>query len=283
MTKRMIKSRTSIDRVPEETMEEILINLPVKSVLRFKCVSKAWRCLVSSNDFVKAHLKKSTNHKLIYSCYDSNYLNRFRAHYRLTTICLKSLLESNDDEEEDYSTIITASDYQYPTGIKPSSIGFVGSCNGLILIAIDYAALLVWNPSTRQVKNIPLPSFPPLNFPPILLRLGLVHGFGYDHSTDDYKVVCLLNSVFYGYPGRTKIYSLRDNSWKDIENFKTGLYSGRNPKLLNGKLHWSAVKQLTVGGRETGKLFLLIWWRTSMSFWVFRNILRFTMRIGKAM
>ncbi|XP_059664089.1 F-box/kelch-repeat protein At3g06240-like [Cornus florida] len=38
---------------------EILSKLPVKALLRFKCVSKRWRSLISDPHFIKAHLNQS--------------------------------------------------------------------------------------------------------------------------------------------------------------------------------------------------------------------------------
>ncbi|KAK8988027.1 hypothetical protein V6N11_065626 [Hibiscus sabdariffa] len=46
-------------QVPEEIIVQILSRLPVKSLCRFKCVSKAWRNLISSSQFVKLQLNQS--------------------------------------------------------------------------------------------------------------------------------------------------------------------------------------------------------------------------------
>ncbi|KAL8107586.1 hypothetical protein AgCh_024122 [Apium graveolens] len=45
--------------LPNELIDEILCRLPVKPVLRFRCVSKGWCSLIDSNAFVKKHLKKT--------------------------------------------------------------------------------------------------------------------------------------------------------------------------------------------------------------------------------
>ncbi|RXH90692.1 hypothetical protein DVH24_035456 [Malus domestica] len=45
--------------IPEEILFEILVRLPVKSLLRFRCVCKSWNTLISSPDFRNAHLEKN--------------------------------------------------------------------------------------------------------------------------------------------------------------------------------------------------------------------------------
>lgn len=59
------KRPKTLHHVPEEIIEEILCNLPVKNLLRFKCVSKQWRSSISGKQFINRHLAKissSTDH-----------------------------------------------------------------------------------------------------------------------------------------------------------------------------------------------------------------------------
>ncbi|WMV28831.1 hypothetical protein MTR67_022216 [Solanum verrucosum] len=44
--------------LPEELIEAILVRVPVKYLLQFKCVSKYWLNLISSPEFVKASWTK---------------------------------------------------------------------------------------------------------------------------------------------------------------------------------------------------------------------------------
>ena len=43
--------------LPEELLEEILVRLPVKSLLRFRCVQKSWSTLVQNPTFIAKHLR----------------------------------------------------------------------------------------------------------------------------------------------------------------------------------------------------------------------------------
>ncbi|XP_030462549.1 F-box/kelch-repeat protein At3g23880-like [Syzygium oleosum] len=44
--------------LPHDVVLEILKRLPVKPLMRFKCVSKSWRCMIEDPDFMAMHLKQ---------------------------------------------------------------------------------------------------------------------------------------------------------------------------------------------------------------------------------
>lgn len=92
----------------------------------------------------------------------------------------------------------------------------LASCNGLLCIElyntpIRTSQYLVWNPSTKSYKNIPSPTSTPNSFSCWFRRFG----FGYDYSTDDYKIL---------WPYQTfdidilqiEIFSLKTCTWRTI-------------------------------------------------------------------
>ncbi|KAK6144861.1 hypothetical protein DH2020_021681 [Rehmannia glutinosa] len=156
---------------PEDIIAEILSRLPVKSLLKFKCVSKSWRSLISSKHFIVAHLRisrKNTNftrHTIISTI--------LRPCYRLNQCSLQSLLcGPMGDGVDSYYPMITIN----------NSVRIVGCCNGLVCIAINGKYFCLWNPSIKEYKKLPDVDDE--------MKMGLFitkYGFGFDESNEDYK------------------------------------------------------------------------------------------------
>ncbi|KAK4562197.1 hypothetical protein RGQ29_004890 [Quercus rubra] len=53
--------RQKKDHLPHDIVLNILANLPVKSVLRFRCVSKTWDSSITTPDFISTHLNLNLN------------------------------------------------------------------------------------------------------------------------------------------------------------------------------------------------------------------------------
>ncbi|TXG52847.1 hypothetical protein EZV62_022016 [Acer yangbiense] len=204
--------------LPQELVDKILLTLPVKSLCRFKCVSKEWLNLLSNTRFVKMHLSRTET------------LGRTRLRlladgmWDLFSVDLETV--SNNDDK------ITMLGLNFPE--ECASITCIGSCNGLLGLTTGLNTdLFVYNPSTQECKQI--------------LRCGgstdiaYLYGFGYVESIDDYKLVRI------ACPGEiVEVYSLGKKSWSSIKSgflfpkkyykagflIKVGLY-------LNGAIHWA--------------------------------------------
>ncbi|KEH32212.1 F-box protein interaction domain protein [Medicago truncatula] len=102
------------------------------------------------------------------------------------------------------------------------------------IVSLCFNPLYLWNPSTGFHKQIPLSPFGSD------LDAEYFHGFGYDQSTDDYLVVSM--SVD---PSHFEFFSLRVNTWKEIEFFPYTNSCEDKPNagvLYNGAIHWLAYR-----------------------------------------
>lgn len=180
--------------LPHEILVEILSRLPVKSLLRFRSVCKRWYCLITDPQFVTLHLNQSSKQS-------EKILISPTLYWSVTHFYSIDLKSCNQHEMERLD---------FPPDIRGSWETVIGnsSCNGLVLLIIDHKKLILWNPSTRECREIAYP-----NSTKYRLDTG-IYGLGYDSVNDDYK----LGVVFFtdGHHPSYVIYlfSLKTNRWK---------------------------------------------------------------------
>ncbi|KAF3674659.1 putative F-box/kelch-repeat protein-like isoform X2 [Capsicum annuum] len=191
--------------LPAELITEILLRLPVKSLLKFTSVCKSWLSLISSPEFVKNHLLLSATNK--------DY-NHHGVMFNFARLC-----EPKQQGIKDCSLtsllnhpVTEAFDLDYPDKTLGDFPRLVGSVNGLVCLAMTHYGglidLFLWNPSIRKHKKLP-------NYRPYVFSRYLEDeysdyqfGFAYDELQDDYKVVGRVRGI------EVKIYSLRSDSWR---------------------------------------------------------------------
>ncbi|KAI9165350.1 hypothetical protein LWI28_012368 [Acer negundo] len=183
-----VNSNKKLDSIADndDILTEILVRLPLKSILRCKSVSKQWRSLISGPHFCRR-------------IYPDPYL--------VSGILLKEGHLNN--QEIDFVPLI-----DNPTNPPLKTLTFVNhllgsrilqSCHGLLICSrftyrdfkLDY---YIYNPTTKQLRTIPLP--------PGGQDSTIVRGMflAYDpHKSPHYKVVCVR----------------KPNSWQDY----LGIYS----------------------------------------------------------
>ncbi|XP_058754612.1 F-box/kelch-repeat protein At3g23880-like [Vicia villosa] len=244
---------SSLFFIPDDLISEVLSLLNVKSILRFRCVSKFWDTLITDPIFVNLHLKKS---------------EKLNPHVILTSWHTKTITPYGSDHDGEYtgeSPYGSDDDGEYTGespygsdndvhGVIPHSISsilenpwftlyvdsdylvedkgcssMVGSCNGLICLdgltgTREYYEywFRLWNPATRTTS-------PKFGF------LRLFHNrphytssysddgfykftFGCDDSTGTYKLVASRHN-YSELRSNVRILSLGDNVWREIQSF----------------------------------------------------------------
>ncbi|XP_043706610.1 F-box protein CPR1-like [Telopea speciosissima] len=220
----------SVPNLPLEVIMIILHRLPVKCLLRFRCVCKSWRQLINEPIFVEMHLRRSIENNL--SLIISKDLNHF---YSIDyDVC--------DDEKR----AVKLDETQFP------NFRIVGSCNGLLCLA-NQKNVFLWNPSTREFKQ--LPDFA------VKFQGRIVNswGLGYDPKAKEYKVIRIVNiyNAELGslpHPTEVMVCTLGTDLWRSLGNVPWFIYFCSSRVLatvVDGVPHW----------RETG-----FFYRTSYHF-----------------
>jgi F-box interacting protein len=222
--------------LPEDLVTEILVWLPVVSLLRFKCVCKSWYALITHQNFIRKHLLHNNN-------------NNRNALF---------LLKTTEDYTEDY--VVSTLSYEtlqvsltqpvpppYFGMAKKVRVYLVGSCNGLVCLHANYGLnVVIWNPATKETKvvsNSNLPRYP-AGYHTVIDGIG----FGFDAKTNDYKILNLLslyddpNSIQSKKIVQSEVYSLSADSWRKGDSPPCFLFSCLRPMdtYINGVASWNA-------------------------------------------
>ncbi|XP_059450700.1 F-box protein CPR1-like [Corylus avellana] len=170
--------------LPEDLSMEILSRLPVKSLMRCKCISKSWYALITNPSFITMHLTSHNPNRRAAILRRGGGLE----HLRLSTLSNETLEVSGN---VDLSQLFLD---------EVSKVSIFGPCNGILCFSgtlwknrdghCDYGRLVLWNPATRESKL--LPPFPRQSDLYFFSNLG----FGFDPKTNDYKVVRIMNFRF---------------------------------------------------------------------------------------
>lgn len=192
--------------------------LPVKSLVQFRSVSKAWKCLIDSSEFVVAHSLLCHNHHLLVS-----YEHTAVVYDVLFSRCY---IDDDDDFPQQKSfPILPLSVKQI---VRPTVIG-TSSSQGLLCfygLHPDFSTMMavLWNPSIRKSVSILVPGEPSLcstYFPeaPIV-------GFGVCPITLDPKIVSISTQTSSS-SLQVFVYTLSSGKWRnlsttDLPSIQTG-------------------------------------------------------------
>ncbi|XP_050283044.1 F-box/kelch-repeat protein At3g23880-like isoform X1 [Quercus robur] len=190
-----------LEYLPYDVLLEILHRLPVKSLIRFRCVSKSWNSLITSPAFINSNLTRTRSHS------DSNKLIVRYLDVALRVERYKLIHEDNDNNVSSSEEI---QDLKLP--LRSSRLSYfqlVGSANGLFCLYEGNRCIL-WNPCIRKFITLPNPS--------VTAEFFCYLAFGFDSRTNDYKVVRIAYKSDTRYEGAkpplVEVYSVNEGSWR---------------------------------------------------------------------
>ncbi|XP_012067028.1 F-box protein CPR1 [Jatropha curcas] len=197
-----------------EIIFDILLRLPVKPLLRFRCLSKVMFCTIDDSDFIKAHLNRSI---------ETNTHKKLILVSRRQTFPVLCTLDFDDGMKERVKL-----DDPLNHSHRWWAYRVLGCCNGLILLYVDIIKkLILWNPFTKRHKILKAHANESL-------RRYDGFGLGYDAASNDYRIVV----VPYKMPKEVWIYSLRCNSWKKVDGIWFELHLCDLGMFVNGVLYF---------------------------------------------
>ncbi|XP_076885490.1 F-box protein At2g14710-like [Bidens hawaiensis] len=159
------------DNTPFEIQEEILKHVSTKSLIRFRSVSKPWKSLIDSSEFITRHNKAQPYHLLI--------------RYRESVSCEeKYVLVADDDCFPDHKF----SPIDFPI-VNSATVEPMLDCSHGLVCLLGYrpdqrkSVMVLWNPSIRKSVGISVPS------------ACEVFGFGVCPKTSDLKIVMITSEL----------------------------------------------------------------------------------------
>ncbi|KAF8087081.1 hypothetical protein N665_0600s0028 [Sinapis alba] len=213
--------------ITTDLLEELLVRLPIKSLGRFKSVSKEWKSILESKCFLEKHLslQKSSSTRKILTAYNCD----------CGCVSPTLLPESQLEEGEELFSLHCDATRQ----------SMMMSCDGLVCIS-EEECVNVLNPSTGQLQRF--------HSPPLMnrrtnskftngtwstyFRGQCAMGFGRDKVKGHYKVVRIN-----GAPNYSDTLDVNTGEWRTL--WKPRLYKvdvARKSACVNGTIYWLRIK-----------------------------------------
>ncbi|KAK4342130.1 hypothetical protein RND71_037946 [Anisodus tanguticus] len=201
----------------DDLLREILIYLPVSSLLCFRCVSHHWHSLISDLNFRQLHSRRSST--------STAGLFLFRKSDKMYH--LDHLLNISKTTKKGVPYNIRNCIERFKS-FEP-----LNSCNGLLCLKLphldnDEVIYCVYNPSTNGYTNIPQPNIDEYDE---IVAMNL----GFDPSkSSNYKIVCIVTDKLGLF--RFFIFSSDTTTWKESGRVRGEFYFGRGV-FLNGVIY----------------------------------------------
>lgn len=204
------------DYIPFEVQVEIIKRLPVKSLVQFRSVSRRWKALIDSSEFITNYRAGHTQPQRLLVWYQDAYIDPW--------VTGKKIVSFLDDE--------TLKSISFPQEIDPTALGLakpykdfrvVGSSQGLWCLYESHrdrssynsgtAMAVLWNPSIRKSVGVVVPRVLGWGFQQTVL------GFGVCPISNDPTIVKITNvstemKNTASVPWVVEVFTLSTGSWK---------------------------------------------------------------------
>ncbi|XP_026460011.1 F-box protein At5g07610-like [Papaver somniferum] len=233
-----------------DLLRQILVCLPVKSLLKFKSISKEWLSIISSQDFIRDHyLVRNRSFPLV----PRLFILQVTVGFSPKSSKIKSYYGRQPSGIIPFKTFVfflherkfSKSSAAFETlafNNDPSDIKIIHSCNGLF-ICRSYRTYYgdfnydVYNPSTKCFKPLH-PS--PFRKSSVLKRICSVN-MVFDPLRSNYYEVIFIWSSNDGDTFQIETYSSKTGSWRlhrDGFSAPVNMFCSPAGVFWNGSLHW---------------------------------------------
>ncbi|XP_050384313.1 F-box/kelch-repeat protein At3g23880-like [Argentina anserina] len=242
---------TEFSKIPEALTLQILLRLPPKSLMRFKCVHKSWQTLMKDSNFMANHFSTSMHNNVcstIGVLFKRENFKRPDSTWENESESIISLINISKPDGGDIHCLVEDVTEGQLIGFEAlESAWIIGHCHGIICLRNDNKVIL-WNPAIREVK-VTSPYVPDV----FLSNLGI----GYDPKSNNYKVVHISNGtrehygdghILFNRP-KVEVYNLGTDSWRQImtgclETETTNFWFKDFHMYFNGFCYWNGIEQL---------------------------------------
>ncbi|XP_051213842.1 F-box protein At5g49610 [Lolium perenne] len=226
---------TVFDDLPEWlVVEEILVRLPSKDVLRCRAVRKSWRSRTSTDKFILDHHRRQPSLPII-------------KHRK--GICRPAVFNDagpGAGAPNDQKIRPILHHYTPPVGTIFTTI-YNAACDGLLIMSqqLDF---YICNPATRRCASLPHPPLRPAGYSAVA-----VVGFYRHHASGEHRVLWVVFSIAAGSAVELPDYfvlTVGSDQPRPIQRPQGGVPAARSsrgpPVHHRGSLHWAVSLKITV-------------------------------------
>ncbi|KAJ9552398.1 hypothetical protein OSB04_016443 [Centaurea solstitialis] len=213
----------NMEDLPTELTIDILLRLPVKTIIHCQCVCKKWRNLVSDSFFVNLHLSTGL---VVHRC----------KHYEDPGIL--EWVEIADRHRLHHDPFRTL-DLNLVPILENSKVNRMVSVNGLICLwrispILKFDDVYICNPVTREMIILPRQQ---QKYKQSGFLSPAFYGIGVSSLTGEYKVVKLSHPGVSLETVETDVYTLGTRQWRNLGQVPYPIRATSGP-FLNDHFHW---------------------------------------------